>query len=149
MTDPTARRLAAALDSPEEADRAGRRIFLAILWVSVAIGLFAHLTEPTSTARIAVAVIAALVLGAWLHGIHQVQRWSHHVSTSKTTVMLFGLYGVLAALIIVDPAYLIVLFGAYSLTFGFVVDVRLAAADDGDVGGGATDIADDGVVETG
>ncbi len=115
-----------------EADRgrnaATRRIFWIILWVSCAIGFVVHLGEEPERWRIGAAAGVLAVLALWLHGVHRIERWPDRVPPTRTVVMLLGSHVALAALLGLAPAYLIVLFGAFSLTFAFVdrVDVGLS-----------------------
>jgi len=121
MIDPTAQRVDAALARPDENEIAGRHLFIGLLWASIGIGAVAHVTDGGSRSSVAASAIVAASLATWLHLVHRIQRWTRSdESTGRLILMLVGTYCTLGAWLVIDSTYLIVLFGVYAITFGFV-----------------------------
>lgn len=122
--DPTSEVVTRALAAPDESV-AGRRLYLAIVWVSVSLGLAAHALEsPASEVAPAVAVIVGLAV--WLHLVHRIHQWTVEVSPGNYLTAVGGAALALSALLVIDSAYLVVLFGMFTLVFAFSRDDRLA-----------------------
>ena len=128
MSDATSGRLDEALAAPDESEIAGRRWFVAIVWLAAAIGLVAHGLDADFDASFLIAVVVFGSLAAWLHLLHRVHAWTATGNDERrVAAMLIGVAGALIALLALDPAHLVFLFGAFTLTFGFAPSLRFAA----------------------
>lgn len=119
--DPTAGRLAESVRQPEAHQVAGRSAFVGMFWLAAVAGLVAHASEGLDL-EVVLAAAILVAMGTWLHAVHRIHQWV--IGTASSQRLAFALAGVnlgLAALIATDPAHLILLFGVYTLTFGFAV----------------------------
>lgn len=128
MSDATSGRLDEALAAPDESEIAGRRWFVAIVWLAAAIGLITHGLDAEFDASFLVAVGVYTALAAWLHIVHRIHAWTATGNEERrVATMLAGAACALIALLALDPAHLVFLFGAFTLTFGFAPTLRFAA----------------------
>jgi len=108
-------------------DGAARRPFFAILWLSTLCAFGAHVSETGLDAAAAGAAALIVALAVWVHGIQRFQSWPPAGLTGRRLIVaMLGCYVALAALLTIDASYLFVLFGIFSLTFGFVADAVTA-----------------------
>lgn len=128
MSDATSGRIDEALAAPEESEIAGLRWFIAIVWLAAALGLIGHGLDAEFDGGFLVAVGVHVVLSTWLHLVLRIHGWRATGNDHRrVAIMLGGVVSALVALLAIDPAHLVFLFGAFTLTFGFAPTLRFAA----------------------
>lgn len=103
-----------------------RRIFWIILWISSVWSWMNHMAELTDERQGGIAGAVLIGLAIWLHGVHKIHRWSGRASTTRLVTMLLGVYAVVFIELWIAAPYLVMLFGAYAVTFAFSDRVRIA-----------------------
>ena len=94
------------------------RVFLVLFWISALVPLAVQTAVRADRLVLQWSVMG--VVAVWLHLVHQVHdRGARRWSPARSIGFLFGLYVALVVLLWLGEAYMWMLFGVYTLTFGY------------------------------
>ncbi len=102
-----------------------RNIFIALFWASAVVPFAVHAIELGLVSSTFAAALLLTAVAVWIHVVHPIHRPPPDgFSRGRAILLLLVVYAVFGALLAIQEVYLLLLFGVYSITYGYAGTFR-------------------------